>query len=327
MLQTEKIGKGKGKGIGIRAETGRGITIGQLVESVSKLTGQRCTAAMIYNYEKEELLPKPERTKGGFRLFRVQDVQRVVCIKRWQAQGLSLEMIREKIDTCGEEFKVGEKDLDLPADRRTQILEAAASIFPQKGYAATTLQDIAQEAGISTSAIYQHFLSKEDLFLALTGNLSFIPVLDSINASLDEEKDMGYEDVRWSLIEVGEGFLDTHVRNAEIVRMFFTETQSFPEVGKRYCADLIAPAEKLLANYLTAQIKRGVLRPVNIELAVHAFYGILFHFVVVENLLVGGDILPFPKKDRVKQLVDIFLMGLLNPTVEVQPLASALPEV
>ncbi len=307
---------GDENGFGIKADSGRGITMGQLVDNVSRLTGQRCTPAMIYNYEKKGLLPPPARTEGGFRLFRVQDVQLVVCIKRCQMLGMSLETIKEKIDPCLDDLELLKNELDLPLDRRTQILEAAMAIFPQKGYAATTLQDIAQEAGISASAIYQYFRSKEDLFLALTDNLSFIPILDEINASLDEEKDIGYEDVRSSLIEVGEGFLSTHMRNAEIVRMFIAESRSFPEVGKRYCIRLVDPVEKLLKRYLSTQMKRGILRQVNVELAVHAFYGSFLNFVVTQNLLVGEGILHFPKKDRVKQLVDIYLMGLFNPDAE-----------
>jgi AcrR family transcriptional regulator len=310
-------GKLDGNGFGIKADNSRGLSIGQLVDSVSRLTGQRCTPAMIYNYEKKGLLPPPMRTEGGFRLFSVQDIHLVVCIKRCQMLGMSLETIKERIDPCIDDLEALEQELELPVNRRTQILEAAVTVFPQKGFAATTMQEIAQEAGISASAIYQHFRSKEDLFLALTDNLSFISILDEINASLDEEKDIGYEDVRRSLIEVGEGFLSTHMRNAEIVRMFIAEARSFPEVGKRYCVRLVAPVEKLLNRYLSVQVKRGVLRPVNIELAVHSFYGIFLNFVVTQNLLVGEGILHFPKKDRVKQLVDIYLMGMFNPSSEM----------
>jgi AcrR family transcriptional regulator len=317
---SDKVTQNSSNGLGIKVDTNRGITIGQLVESVSKLTGQRCTPAMIYNYEKHGLLPTPDRTEGGFRLFRIRDIQRVACIKRRQAQGMSLDTIKERLASCEEDFDLDSEELDLPTDRRIQILEAAVAIFPQKGYASTTLQDIAQEAGISSSAIYQHFRSKEDLFLALTDNLSFIPILDEINQSLDGEKDLGYEDVRRSLIEVGEGFLSTHMRNAEIVRLFIAEARSFPEVGKRYCVRLVAPVEKLLMRYLSTQMNRGVLRQVNVELAVHAFYGIFLNFVVTQNLLVGEGILHFPKRDRVKQLVDIYLMGLFNPSDAGGPL-------
>jgi AcrR family transcriptional regulator len=305
-------------GFGIKANSSRGITVGQFVESVSKMTGQRCTPAMIYNYEKHGLISKPGRTEGGFRLFHFQDVQLVVCIKRWQMQGMSLAVIKERIGSCEEDFDFKDKDFALPVDRRTQILEAAATIFPQKGYAATTLQDIAQEAGISSSAIYQHFRGKEDLFLALTDNLSFISILDEINESLNDEKDIGYEDVRRSLIEVAEAFLDTHTHNAEIVRMFIAESRSFPEVGKLYCTRLVAPVEKLLMHYLSAQMTHRVLRSVDIELATHAFYGIFLNFIITQNLLVGEEILHFPKRDRVEQLVDIYLLGLYQPPSKLE---------
>ena len=146
---------------------------------------------------------------SGYFVFRISNWSYASSIFR--TQGLSLDDIRDRIETCESDNDLVAEDYDLPDDRRTKILKAAVVVFPQKGFAATTLQDIAQEAGISASAIYQHFKSKEDLFIALTDNLSFIPILDEINASLDEEKDIGYDDVRRSLIEVGEGFLcDSH---------------------------------------------------------------------------------------------------------------------
>lgn len=304
----------------IKKDIHREISIGQLVESVSKMTNLRCTPAMIYNYEKLGLIPEPARTDGGFRLFRIEDINLVANIKRWQSQGWSLAHIKEKLLSGEDEFKDETKLLDLPADRRTQILEAAASVFPRKGYAGTTLQDVAIEANISSSAIYQYFRSKEDLFLALVDNLSFVELLGEINLLVDEEKDISYEDVRKSLIDVGEAYLDTHMRHAEIVRMFITESRNFPEVGKRYCIRLIAPVEKLLNRYLAQQMKRGILRDVDVQLAVHAFYGIFLNFVITQKLLVGEGILYFPKKDRVKKLVDIYLTGMFNPSYK--PTAS-----
>jgi TetR/AcrR family acrAB operon transcriptional repressor len=50
---------------------------------------------------------------------------------------------------------------------RQALLKAALSIFSQKGYASTTLEDIAQEAGVTRGAIYWHFGSKAELYSAL----------------------------------------------------------------------------------------------------------------------------------------------------------------
>lgn len=113
----------------IQAEK-RGLTMGQLVENVTKITGLRCTPAMIYNYEKQGLLTPSARTQGNFRLFSMQDLQRTVCIKRRQSQGMSLSEIKQKIDSCEDEFNFDDICFDLPVDRRIQILQAAAVIFP-----------------------------------------------------------------------------------------------------------------------------------------------------------------------------------------------------
>lgn len=45
------------------------------------------------------------------------------------------------------------------------IASKARKLFEQKGYAATTMEDIRNETGISKGSIYYHFKSKEDLFL------------------------------------------------------------------------------------------------------------------------------------------------------------------
>ena len=48
-------------------------------------------------------------------------------------------------------------------ERRTAILDAALIAFSQKGYHATSLDDIAREAGVSKALIYEHFASKQEL--------------------------------------------------------------------------------------------------------------------------------------------------------------------
>lgn len=46
---------------------------------------------------------------------------------------------------------------------RDQLLDAAARVFARQGYAGTRIQDIVQEAGLSTGAVYGRFKSKHDL--------------------------------------------------------------------------------------------------------------------------------------------------------------------
>lgn len=53
------------------------------------------------------------------------------------------------------------------AERREQILAAATDAFARNGFAATSLDEVAAEAGITRVILYRHFESKTDLYQAV----------------------------------------------------------------------------------------------------------------------------------------------------------------
>jgi AcrR family transcriptional regulator len=54
------------------------------------------------------------------------------------------------------------------SDTKTKILESAAKVFQIYGYEGATLDQVAEEAGLTKGAVYWHFSSKSDLFLEMT---------------------------------------------------------------------------------------------------------------------------------------------------------------
>lgn len=50
---------------------------------------------------------------------------------------------------------------------RRRLLDAAASVFARKGYAAASVDEVAEAAGFSVGAVYSNFANKEELFSAL----------------------------------------------------------------------------------------------------------------------------------------------------------------
>jgi AcrR family transcriptional regulator len=53
------------------------------------------------------------------------------------------------------------------AERRSVVLEAAERLFADRGFAATTLDDVAAAAGVTKPVVYRHFASKRDLAMFL----------------------------------------------------------------------------------------------------------------------------------------------------------------
>jgi AcrR family transcriptional regulator len=64
------------------------------------------------------------------------------------------------------------------ADRRLAILAGAAAAFADRGFAATSMEEIAAASGITKLIVYRHFDSKEDLYRA---------VLERVHERLTEE--------------------------------------------------------------------------------------------------------------------------------------------
>lgn len=56
----------------------------------------------------------------------------------------------------------------LPAaERRRQLIGVATSVFAEQGFHTTSMNDVAEAAGVTKPVLYQHFSSKRDLFLEL----------------------------------------------------------------------------------------------------------------------------------------------------------------
>jgi AcrR family transcriptional regulator len=61
----------------------------------------------------------------------------------------------------------------LPAEqRRQQLFSVALELFARRGYRATTMDDIAEAAGVTEPLVYQHFSSKRSLYLELVDSIA-----------------------------------------------------------------------------------------------------------------------------------------------------------
>ncbi|MFJ9415350.1 TetR/AcrR family transcriptional regulator [Streptomyces sp. NPDC101227] len=77
------------------------------------------------------------------------------------------------------------------AEARTRIEDAAARLFAERGYAGTTIGEIAAEAGLSKPMLYRHFDSKQELHLALLERHRDELAAAPLRELLDGEGDLG----------------------------------------------------------------------------------------------------------------------------------------
>ncbi len=101
---------------------------------------------------------------------------------------------------------------------RERILDVALDLFTRKGYAETSLREIAEELGFSKAALYYHFESKQDILLAL--HMRVHGLTESIHPLLQNSPDNTVERVIDQLIGFAlqnRRLLELHARNQEAI--------------------------------------------------------------------------------------------------------------
>ena len=145
------------------------------------------------------------------------------------------------------------------AERPGEILEAAFTEFARNGYAATTLDAIAERAGVTKGTIYVYFENKEHLFISMVRELTkatLDTMQDLVAHHAGSTADLLREAFRYIYARIVE---DT--RRREVARMLIAEAPRFPELTDRYRDEVHGPCVALLDQVIARGIARGEIRP------------------------------------------------------------------
>jgi AcrR family transcriptional regulator len=181
---------------------------------------------------------------------------------------------------------------------RTAILDAAAEVIEERGFAGASLSDILMRAGVTKGALYFHFSSKDELAHAL------ITEQFRVEQPFTDLKKVGLQTAIDLCHGMAHGLL-TDVRVRASVRLV-VETGSFssptPEAYTRWI--------EVVAQYLAAAKERGDLRQeLDPDRVAHWVVATFLGIQIQSQVLTGrADI-----HDRVTEMWRIALPGLVPP--------------
>jgi len=152
------------------------------------------------------------------------------------------------------------EDGQAEGTRRTEILEAAASLIASSGLR-TSLQEIADAAGILPGSLYHHFESKEAILIELIRR--YHADLDRVGKIAQQRLDeAGSSSVSERIVEVGSAIADCAVRHRAALQLSFYEppTSANQELVELAGRPPNAVQEAMLAA-LRAGRRSGYIRP------------------------------------------------------------------
>jgi len=161
-------------------------------------------------------------------------------------------------------------------ERRKQILETARGLCAEKGFSGTTLDDIAEEAGISRALVIQHFGSKEGVYEALSEVAARAHPLED---DLEVKKRIAEKDDFGVFRACAEHVFESNMRDAERSNLRLTVYSMLenPELFRRYTEARNGAWDGVI-SYIEARQAEGVFRPVDPQRLMEGFRSLLVHW-------------------------------------------------
>jgi AcrR family transcriptional regulator len=196
--------------------------------------------------------------------------------------------------------------------RREQILQAAISLFAQKGFRGTTTKEIGKVAGVSEAMVFRHFARKTDIYDAILSDKAChegmrFPweedpvIIDAIS----RKDDFG---VFYKLALNG---LNKHQTDVAFMRLLFYSALEEHELAERFFGEFVARIYGFIGGYIEERQRDGAFREFEPKLAVRSFLGMMIHHSL-NNILwdKNRNLLNVTNEEAAENFARILLQGI-----------------
>ncbi|MGW8667743.1 TetR/AcrR family transcriptional regulator [Streptomyces niveus] len=175
------------------------------------------------------------------------------------------------------------------ARKHQAIMEAATAAFMAKGYAGTSMDDIAKLAAVSKQTVYKHFADKEKLFAEIVlATTDRVDAMIDLVAGIPTDADAGA--LEENLLRLARQFLTalTQPQVLQLRRLIIANADTFPDLGAAWYEQGFERVLATLAATFQRLSDQGLLRIDDPLLAANHFSGMLLWIPVNKAMFHGG---------------------------------------
>ena len=189
--------------------------------------------------------------------------------------------------------------------RRQLIIQAALTLFSQKGFRGTTTREIALEVGVSEATIFKHFATKEALYSAIIdAEARAEEVLAAASEAATARDDPGV------LTAVATTILSRVEKDPAFMRLLLYSALEGHALSEMFFATHVKRTHRFLADYIASRIQEGAFRAVDPLLAARGFIGTVIHYLLIHEIFGVPRPAHASSGEVIALYVEIFLKGL-----------------
>jgi AcrR family transcriptional regulator len=162
------------------------------------------------------------------------------------------------------------------AERRRQILDAAATLFSTRGFAGTTTKQVASAVGISETVLFRHFASKGRLYDAILEDRLPLAGLEQWLVELRELADR--RDDEGLFTAIAKAILESHREDPVSHRLLLFAALEGHELARIFQFRYSVPVVSFLREYVSRRQAEGAFRSMRPEIIVHLLLGATTYF-------------------------------------------------
>lgn len=192
--------------------------------------------------------------------------------------------------------------LEKSEETRARILDVAYHLFIEFGYNATSMRLISQGAGVTVGAIYNHFATKEAIWLeVIQTRHPYHQIFPALKAAQGET-------IAGMVRSAANGLIRELLQRPDLLNLMFIEIVEFKASHIPDLYQSILPELFQIGN--TLEGKRGRLRNIPMNILLRSFAGLFFSYYItglLANNLAGIS----TDEASLNQMVDLYLFGVL----------------
>ena len=152
--------------------------------------------------------------------------------------------------------------------RRQMIIDSAVKIFHKKGYRSATLDDVADDLGVTKPALYHYVASKEDLLSQI-----YIQALETFFGYIYEIPGMELSPAEKLRLFIRRHLKTVVIENLAMFSVFFSEESQLPDPDFQRIREEKRKFTHVVETIIEEGVSQGAFRPLNAKLQAYAVIG------------------------------------------------------